>query len=194
MPRSAAIVLVLLAAATLAQGEEKLLPPPVLVARTDAVFVHAVCTARDSGEVEPWVRRSDGYLLLHTNRKTGEMKHLIPDTGTVAIPTVRQSYVQTRMVGVAADTERLYVLLWTSGRIFDRPPERDAPVEGGRYELRVFWLADGSRIAAPGLDPEKWPKTAPPEVTNAGPLKLAKDGVDCYGVTARYKGKELHQK
>jgi len=187
MHRSAAPLLVLLAAATLAQGEKKLLPPPVLVAKTDAALVHAVRTARDPSEAEPWHRRSDGYLLLHTDRKTGEMRHLIPNTGTVEVPTVRPSVVQTRMVGVAADAERLYVLLWTSGRIFDRPPASDAPVEGGRYELRVFWLADGSQIAKPALDPEKWPKTAPPEVTDAGPLKLVKDGVECYGVTARYE-------
>ena len=52
----------------------------------------------------------------------------------------------TRVLGVAADAERLYVVLWSSGRIFDRPPAEDAALEGGRYELRVFWLGDGSAL------------------------------------------------
>jgi len=194
MARHAACLLALLAPVLLAQDEEKTPPPPVLVAKSDAAFVHAL---RQAVIPQGWGLRGgerEGYDLLHTNRKTGEMKRLIRPTGTFSVPTRRLSYVVARMIGVAADAERLYVVLWQSGRIFDRPPAADAPVEGGRYELQVFWLADGSRIAAPWIDPENWPKAAPPETVEAGPLKLVKGGIQCYGVTGRYEGKELRAK
>lgn len=194
MARHAVCLVALLAALVLAKDEEPAPPPPVLVAKSDEAFVHAL---RHSRNPQGWGLggvQSEGYDLLHTSRKTGEMKRLIRPTGTFSVPTRRLSYVVVRIVGVAADAERLYVALWHSGRIFDRPPAADAPVEGGRYELQVFWLADGSRLRAPSLDPGKWPKTAPPEVTDAGPLKVGGSAVECYGVKGTYEGKELRAK
>jgi hypothetical protein len=161
-------------------------PKPVLVLADPACFVHALRASADAGDVLE--RPVDpGFMLLHTARASGEMTVLVPATGTVARGTCRASFVQTRILGIAADAERLYVLLW-SVRTWDRPPERDAPAEGGRYELRTFRLADGHALKAPALNTEGLPKGAPKESLGNGPLNLLPGaGVECYGTRAIYE-------
>jgi hypothetical protein len=182
------IALLLCAAALLA--EEPKPGKPVLLHSDAACFVHAV---RGVPEASRPVERivGPGHQLLHTIRTTGEMTVLVPATGTVAINTRRISFVQTRILGIAADEERLYVLIWSSGRVYDRPPDPGAPVEGGRHELRTFWLADGQPLAAPTLGAEGLPKVAPPETLGNGSLGPVKGGGECHGTRAVYKGRDL---
>jgi hypothetical protein len=164
--------------------EQPELKKPVLVGKGTKHFVHALKMSplRAEGLVEFVV--APGWGLVYTNRESGQMH----PTGTVRINTRRISYSQSRIVGVAADADRLYVLRWQSGRVFDKPP--DAKPEGGRYELSVFWLADGSLIQLRPLETKGLPKHAPVEQLTPGPLKLVKGGVSCYGSTFRYKGKK----
>ena len=183
--------LLLLAGALVADDGKP--PKPPLVHIDAACFVHALRGAPEvSGGVVERVT-GPGHLLLHVVRATGEMTVLVPATGTVAVNTRRISFHQTRILGVAADTERLYVLMWSSGRVFDKPPDPDALAEGGIFELRTFWLADGQPLAAPKLSAEGLPKGAPPETVEKGPLQIVKGGVECYGTRAAYKGRELQQ-
>ena len=133
-------------------------------------------------------------MLLHTARDTGKMTRLIDATGTVAVNTRRISYRVARVVGVTADAERLYALLWHSGRIFDRPPEDGAALKGGRYELRVFWIADGSALRVPVLGPEGLPDVVPAASLGPGPLKGEKGGVACFGKVVRYDARALREK
>ena len=174
-----------------AQGKPDTPKKPVLVAKGEKHFVHALemspLRSRASA-VERIVARGSG--LVHTNRQSGEMTHLIPPTGTVCINTRRISYLQTRIVGIVADAQRLYVLRWQSGRIFDKPPAADAVLTHGHYELSVFWLADGSLILGGSLRAKGLPKHAPVEALAPGPLKLVKRGVSCYGSTFHFKGKK----
>ena len=162
---------------------------PLLVHADACCFVHALPAAHAP---EKHVGRvvDPGLVILHTVRDTGEMAVLVPATGTVAVSTRRISFRQTRILGIAADTERLYVLTWTV-RVWDRPPERDAAVEGGSYVLRTYWLADGRALAAPALEAEGLPKGAPPETPEKGPLRLVAGGVECFGTRANYKGEKL---
>ncbi len=156
----------------------------MLVHADASCFVHALPAFPEADLVERVVH--PGLMLLHTARASGEMTVLARTTGTMAISTRRISYVQTRILGIAADAERLYVLAW-SVRAWDKPPDRDAPVEGGRYELRAFRLADGKALRAPALKPEGLPKGAPPETLEHGPLRLVEGGVECYGTRAILK-------
>jgi hypothetical protein len=173
----------LLCAAALADVEK-----PALIHSDAGCFVHALRAPPDaSGYVERVV--ASGRAILHTARATGDMAVLVPATGVVAISTRRLSFRVTRILGTAADEERLYVLVW-SGRAWDRPPAPDAPIEGGRYELRAFWLADGAPLEVPSLD-TGLPKDAPPETLERGPLRLVQRGIECYGTRAAYKGREL---
>ena len=173
-----------------AQDDAETREKPVLVSKGAKHFVHALEMAplRPKDRVELVVTR--GWSLVYTNRESGEMKHLTHATGTVRINTRRVSFHQSRIVGVVADAERLYVLRWTSGRIYDKPPAADAKPTGGRYELSVFWLADGSPIQVTQPNAKGLPKHAPVEELAPGPLRVVKSGVSCYGSTLRYKGKK----
>jgi len=119
------------------------------------------------------------------------MTRLVEPTGTVAVNTRRISYEVRRVLGVAADAERLYVLLWWSGRIYDRPPAQGATIDGGRYELRVHWLDDAAALQAPSLRHDGVPEAAGRPCLDAGPLKLVPGGVSCFGTRARYDGRTL---
>lgn len=182
---AATLVLLVFASPAFSANED-----PVLLEKHKDCFVHALPAWPARGDhVERLVER--GHSLLHTSRATGKMTRMVAATGTVAINTRRISYRVTRILGVAADAERLYVVRWSSGRIFDAPPAKGAAVKGGRYELRVFWLADGSRLSAPPLAPGGLPSAAPQPSLEAGPLKLVPGGVSCFGTSARYKGRTL---
>jgi len=162
----------------------------VLLTKHVACFVHALPTwpARDD-HVERVIGR--GHALLYTSRESGRMTRLVETTGIVAVNTRRASYRVTRLLGIASDSERLYVLLWFSGRVYDRPPEEGAALEGGRYEMRVFWLGDGGALRSPPLGPSGLPAAAPRASLGVGPLKIVSDGVSCFGRTARYDGRVL---
>ncbi len=195
MQRPCSFTLVAAALALLAAPARASQPPdelarPVLVSKGKEHFVHALemSPLRSPSLVERIVAR--GWGLVHTNRESGEMKHLIRPTGTVCINTRRISYRQTRIVGVVADAHRLYVLRWHSDRIFDKPPAPDAALAGGFYDLSVFWLADDGLIQMRHVQGKRRPKTAPPPKLAPGPLKLVKNGVSCYGFISRYKGKK----
>lgn len=156
---------------------------PVLVVKTASCFVHAVPACTDGTRLERVLEQ--GQMLLHTVRESGEMTVLVPPTGVVAVSTRRISYRTTRIAGVAADVERLYVLLWT-GHAFDKPP---GPEEGS-YVLRTFWLEDGAAIPAPALKPEGLPKEIPAETLERGPLRLVEGGVELFGTRVGYKGRQ----
>ena len=157
---------------------------PVLLVKRPGCFVHAV---EASPPVTEHVERlvASGPMLLHTDRESGAMKRLGPAGGIVAVSTVRVSYAVTRILGVAADDERLYVLAWRSGRIFDRPPAADAPLEGGTYTVSVFALAGGAEQRTVRLTGKGVPAAAPAPSLGAGPLKLVEGGVACYGEVVR---------
>jgi len=159
-----------------ARAEEEAAPKPVLLHRTERAFVHAL---RSSPRAAPHhVERvlADGWRLLLTDRATGDMRDLVEPTGTVAISTRRVSYQQSRLLGVVGDDERVYVLLWQSGRVREPPGEE---MEGGRYELRAFRLEDGASVPAPALDPARLCPRAPPECAGPGPLRLVDGRVTC---------------
>ena len=165
-------------------------PEPVLLVTRDACFVHSLPAWPDAdGAVERVV--APGHLLLHTARPTGRMTRLGEPTGIRAISTRRLSFVVQRVLGVAADADRLYVLRWSNRRLRDRAPEEDATIEGGRYELRVYWLEDAAVLEVPPLAPDGLPTAAGPPCLDAGPLHLVPDGVSCFGTTIRYDGRAL---
>jgi len=155
-------------------------PQPVLVLASDSCFVHAVPAAPGAGSLERVLE--SGHTLLHTVRDSGKMTVLVPPTGTVAISTRRISCQTTRIAGVAADAERLYVLVWM-GHAYDKPPEE------GVYALRTFWLEDGAALWAPLL--KTAPTKAPAETLEKGPLRLVEGGVEVYEARATYKGRQL---
>src|SRR5205809_241761 len=81
------------------------------------------------------------------------------DTATwTSFRTRRPRYGQSRLAGVAADAERLYVLTWERSGWGSPPADTPAgprkageAAAPGRYRLGVFWLADGSPVHAQPL-------------------------------------------
>lgn len=164
---------------------------PVAIAKGDGFVVHAL-----GGAVHPFLAEhpETALHLLHTALPGGRLTVLFRSGTTVSIPVPmglnRVPYSQTRVVGVAADAERLYVLVWSAkwtvldlGGAVAKPPESDA------YAVRVFWLADGSEVGRFDVGGEKRPKTVPRESTEAGPLAVEKGGVSAYGEAFQIEGK-----
>ena len=189
--RSAALLGVLFASTALAarplvspEGQER---PPKLVAKAKGTLIHAVPYPHGQGRGLP--DAPGGILLLHTRAETGEMKQLLA-SGTFAYPTRRQSWSHSRIVGIAADDERVYVLVWAT-RGYDRvPPPEQMPRERATYTLIVFRLADGELVyRGPPDNVNSKPQagTPPAEVLEKGPLEVVKGGVKIDGVEVRVR-------
>lgn len=82
--------------------------PPVLIARGAGYLIHGILypssyrgwqTGPDSG----------GVQILHTRQPSGEMRVLVA-SGTTSEPTRRVTVYHSRVVGIAADRARLFVL------------------------------------------------------------------------------------
>lgn len=183
-----------------AQKRKQEIVAPRLVVTTPECFAHAMHAPADPAG-DRFLRRpaSSSAEVLWTNRATGEMKPLL-STGTFAIPTRRRSFTQTRLLGVTADDERLYLAVWRSGRTFDEPPpSADEPFDwtprepGGRegavgFALVVFWLADGSQLVDEPLPPLA---QVPRETTAVGILKPITRGVEVAGQVLQFNGREV---
>lgn len=170
---------------------------PVVVAKGGGFVVHALGGAAAAPALLAQQPATD-TLILHTALPAGRLTVLYRSGTSIGTPIPmginRIPCSQSRVVGVAADTERLYVLVWSAEwRALDRggvgkemkPPESDA------HAVRVFWLADGSEVGSFGVGGEKRPKAVPRESTEAGPLAVEKAGVvSVYGEAFRFKGKD----
>ena len=189
-----------------AQSPDKALSrtTPVLLARGNDCLVHGITYPFHDDQARFRSRSWGGCAILYTRPSNGEMKALV-STGTVEVPTERISFFQTRLVGVACDPERLYALVWSSGRVFDHPPHPGQPSKGGGYSLHAFWLADGaglgetwllkeagkSPVSRPSVVVPELPDIAPQETLGKGPLKPIEKGVALYGVAFEFEGKKL---
>jgi hypothetical protein len=157
---------------------------PKLIGRGKDYFLHALPPPWPPGQ-RVLARLRDqtnpGLLLLHTSIATGEMKVLAAGGDTVsnfAQKNVPDTY-RSRIMGVAADKERLYVLRWHSG-----PSER-------AVHLHVFRPGTGEEVHALKLEGDAVPDEAPRETAGKGPLRLHPDGVACLGVRFEFKGTRL---
>jgi hypothetical protein len=176
---------------------------PLLLAKGKDYLIHGIVYPLHDDQARFRTPQWTGCVILYTKPSTGEMKSLV-STGTIEIPTERVSYHQTRILGVACDPERLYVVTWFSGRIWDHPPQPGQRLGDGGYSLQVFWLADGTSTYSAGLlaptpmplrEPVvavvSLPEIAPQETLEKGPLKLLEKGVACYGVAFGFEGRKL---
>lgn len=167
---------------------------PVQVAKGDGYVVHALV-----GPASPFFAPSPPTTptILHTALPAGRLTVLLRSGTTVGIPEpmgyVRTPYHQTRVVGAAADVERLYVLVWSTRWLVPdgrgaggerRPPASDT------YEVRVFWLADGSAVSSFPLGGMGRPRVVPRESVEAGPLEVMSGGVRVYGESLRFRGRD----
>ncbi len=128
-----------------------------------------------------------GQQLLHTNLETGAMRILFA-AETRVLPTRRESYERTAIIGLAHDEQRLYLATAKTGRYFDANG-RDAKLHP--HLLRVYWLADGSLIHERSFPQETWPAKAPEPSLGRGPLSLIDNGMTIYGLTIVFRGKEV---
>jgi hypothetical protein len=167
-----------------------------LIAKGDGFLVHA-------NSVAP------GFALSHTATATGERKWLLlsgvpfrpgPPMGFDCIST------EQRIVGIASDTERLYVLVRTrhappafmtppdpGGRRHATPTFIDGGIQYGppTYRLAVYRLADGTALHSLPIREGDFPKEPLPETIKLGPLATKANGIACFGVTFTFKGTEL---
>ncbi|MBM4030566.1 MAG: hypothetical protein FJ291_02135 [Planctomycetes bacterium] len=176
---------------------------PLLIAKGQDYLVHGVSYPLFDDQARFRAPMWAGAMLLYTTPSNGEMKELV-STGTVEVPTERISFFQRRLLGVAADAERLYAVVWNSGRVFDHAPHPGQRMGGGTYTLRVFWLADGTPVTelrlikkahqvppAPNVFAPGLPDAVVQETLDKGPLKLIEKGIACYGVAFEFEGKKL---
>jgi hypothetical protein len=162
---------------------------PKLVVKEKDYFLHALPLT----ETEPPPRLGarvrttlSGLTLLHTSTATGEMKVLAASTTTL-IDLQRNSgdaVSQTRIVGVAVDKERLFVLQFSFSTLATEG-------NGEKYHLLVFRPADGVLVHSLELKGDGLPAKRPAETADKGPLRLHPDGVACFGTRFEFKGTEL---
>jgi len=195
-PLLAATAMFVQAGQAIARPKELPAPKAKLIAKGETYLVHAL-PGSDGGHRFERMYMHPGVSVLYTSLKpadgsdatAGEMTRLI-HTGTWEVNTERISYHQSRVVGVVADKQRLYVAVWHSGRIYDRPPNPYAKRTGGTYVLTAFSLADGKKITGLGLV-GSGPKTVPGETVEAGVLHLEENGVSCFGTRLEFEGNKL---
>ena len=175
------------------------IPKPRLLARGETYLVH-ITPGTSSTQESPG--RSE--VVTHTRRDTGEMTILA--SGSAAPQFFKrlalheyggQRTVTTTIGGVRADAERAYVLVTTWA--FTPGSPSMGPIENNTTaELRVFWLADASRVGVYPLERAenlrrftsmRFPGQ-PEEIDDIGPLKADVDGVNVNGQVFRFRGKE----
>ncbi len=134
-----------------------------------------------------------GITIVHTSLDTGEMKWLYV-SGTFAVRYARKGiYYSWRLIDLAQDDDRLYVLDWASGSM--RHPDQPLAGDDPSYGLRVFWKSDGALIYKTLFQSGKnLPVAVPKENVNSGLLKLSGDGVECFGEAFRFKGPHIVDK
>ena len=180
------------------------LPKPRLVAKGDTYLVHITPGAPSTAEAQG---RSE--VVTHTRRDTGYMTVL---ASASAAPRLTDRLlaaefggygrggrtVTTTIAGIRCDAERAYVLV-THWAYHPGTPAM-GPFENRTYgELRVFWLADGSRVGTFAVEKAEHlqrfahfrflgqPEAA---IDDAGPLKADVGGVSVAGQVFRFEGKK----
>jgi hypothetical protein len=179
----------------------------VLVLKGKDFFIHALPAALEERLRMMWGRRLDEarittLVLLHTSTSSGEMKRLM-SSGSSSHPGPPRGmswthHQQVRIAGIAADSQRLYVLRWLA---FGSTLEGDGfnpTLENGRYRLAVFRPGDGKQLhdievkGAEVAKPKKGDRRPPPEETvGKGPLRLVEGGVSCLGVRLLFAGEKF---
>ncbi|HUT13142.1 MAG TPA: hypothetical protein VMY42_21815 [Thermoguttaceae bacterium] len=147
--------------------------------------------------------RSPGASVLHISLGNGAVKCLLA-TGETSYPSVpmginRIYYFQSRVLGICADRQRLYVLIFVGGaELLDFGDRGTVPRKRGQstplsgiYYLSVFDVRKGTRICDLDLKDAEIPTLAPLETLDKGPLELLDDGVAVYGKTFRFDGGKL---
>lgn len=166
---------------------------PVQVAKGDGYVVHALI-----GPASPFFAPQPPTTptILHTALPSGRLTVLYRSGTIIGIPVPmgidRTPHHQTRVAGVAADAERLYLLVWSARWVVlgaGAPGAGPGPPASDTYELRVFWLADGSLIGSVPLGGMGRPRVVPRESVEAGPLEVMSGGVRVYGESLRFRGK-----
>ena len=177
----------------LAQGGGAPPTNPQLLAKGTNYVVHAIPRMPPTHAATPPL--VGGHVLVYTSVHTGKMT-ILTSSGILPFVTRRASWAQQRILGVVADSERLYVLLWLSQRNYDRPDWRiTLPLQkvGGKYYLRVFSLADGSPVLTSTVGPraEDLPKSVPGESMKQGPLVFHKPGISFFGRYFVFEGRKV---
>jgi hypothetical protein len=157
-----------------------------------------------------------GVTVVHTTTATGVKKQLVQSgTTSVIIPMGidRIHHSTVRVAGVAADSQRLYVLCWHAqsttiawhgGHRADTALEMlggPALAANGTCRLLVFRTFDGRLLHTFELKrptphqgvAELAPSAgaAPRATTGRGLLRLTPGGVSCFGETFAFRGEEL---
>ena len=169
-----------------------------LVLKTPVAMVHLLASPNPYRYSQPF----DGRHLLLTNRENGEMADVL-FTGTWSDYKRLATYTQVRLLAVAADDQRLYVLVATVEQLGQRPrppaesislasAEKQAGARrelSARFSLRVYSLKSGERLLLRELTGAGRPDVVPAEGATTGSLNLVKDGVEVYGVKVTFDDK-----
>jgi hypothetical protein len=170
---------------------------PVLLVKHKDYLIHAVPQSPSGERSLVLDEIHPPLLLLYTSAISGEMKRLAA-SGHSAVPGPpmgidRIHHTRTRIVGVVADADRLYVVFHTTNWKAMVPEGGRDGAERKKYELLVFRLTDGEKLHALEMKEGDFPEGMPRDTSEAGPLKVIEGGVICYGVTFEFKGKEVKQ-
>jgi hypothetical protein len=171
---------------------------PVLVAKGPGYYLHAIPGAVGIRAAFLGSERVGiGLGLFHTTAESGAMRLLMASGTTVVIIPMgidRMVFTQTRIAGVAANAEYLFVLRQERyKKILRQEPIREpGEYEAPGYSLAVFRLTDGTPVQNVELKRGDFPtQPTATDTLKPGPLTLKQNGVAVFGVTYTFKGTEL---
>lgn len=149
----------------------------ILVAQGEGYFIHALRYPR-SDEAETVARVHGGWKVLHTGVRDGAMNVLFT-SGSFERPTRRISYQNVRIVGIACDSKRLYLVSWRA-KSWDGPLVGAQTAERTEWRLHVYQRENGQERASVSLKSVDL-EFAPKETIEKGPITLVEGGVEILG-------------
>jgi hypothetical protein len=175
MKRLAAI-LVAVACCSPVLAREPLRRGPDVLANGDGYTIHLFRGLTRVDSIHRYGRVIDtGYVIQHTCHADGIGKWLL-STGTYSVPTRRISYYTSRLLGLMQTGTYLVLVVYESGRLWDRPPY-EPPPEEGRYTVTVVDKRTGDRTLNRELIlGDNRPEVVPKESRDLGIIKRTDSG------------------
>ncbi len=159
-------------------------PPEGLAPRlaaTEACFVHAV----PIHSTDHLPRYPSGWEIVRTDRESGAMTILLR-SGILEVPTRRQSFRERRILGTCVGAGSLVLLVWESGRLWDRPRMGQSRMGEGALMIVIRELGEsGTTSQFRWMEPSGLESAAvPPEQALLGPLTIFEGRIHVFGTPA----------
>ena len=171
-----------------------------LVAKGDGYFVHIlprpVIPELQFGLPIRYGVLNSNAIVIHTSTETGKMQCLFISGSESArgLPMGVDwiHHATSRLLGIVVSNGRVYLLTWYArAAIMHTGLPLPPPQFGqGQYDLSVFNLSSGSKLASTTIQGEL-PESPPPEAYDKGPLQIDGDKITVFNMILQFDGKQL---